>query len=205
MLTLYYANNTVALAAHVVLEDVRANYKLLKIDFETDEQKSQGYTAVNPKQRVPTLITPFGLLTETTAIMLYIALEHPKMKLIPNDTYTLAEAHSFNAYLSSTVHVAHSHKRRGDRWASNEKTIENMASKVSQNMASCGNFIENHLFKGPWVLGKQYSICDPYLAIITKWLEDDDVDVSQLPKIMEHNQRIKERRSMKHVMKIHNP
>ena len=205
MLTLYYARNTAAFAAHVVLEDAKATYNTVKIDFQKEEQNSEEYKKVNPKQRVPALVTPDGILTETTAIMLYIAQEHPEMALVPEDNYSFAIAQSFNAYLASTVHVAHSHKHRGHRWATDDQAISNMTNKVQENMTACGELIEKQLFKGPWVLGDAYSICDPYLAVVTRWFGDDNVDTSKLPRIMEHNRLIKERDSMKTVNEIHNP
>ena len=205
MLTLYYAKNTCAFAAHVVLEDAKAIYNTIKIDFQKEEQNSDEYKKVNPKQRVPALATPNGVLTETTAIMFYIAQEYPEMNLIPKDNYGLAKAQSFNSYLASTVHVAHAHKHRGLRWATEERALNNMTDKVKENMAACGSFIEKHLLKGPWVLGEEYSICDPYLAVITRWFGDDNVDTSKLPRIMDHNRLIKARDSMKTVTAIHNP
>ena len=80
-----------------------------------------------------------------------------------------------------------------------------MTAKVKENMTECGVFIEKELFEGPWVLGDNYSICDPYLAVITRWLKDDKVDMSLFPQIMEHNLRMKARESMKIVTEIHNP
>ena len=205
MLTLYYARNTCAFAAHVVLEDAKAKYQTVEIDFKKTEQKSINYQRINPKQRVPSLATPNGIITETMAIMLYVAQEHPEMSLVPNNNFEFARVQSFNSYLASTVHVAHSHKHRGNRWATDEHALANMTNKVQENMTECGNFIEKELLTGPWVLGDNYSICDPYLAVITRWLGDDNVNTSQFPRIMEHNRLIKERQSMKKVTKIHNP
>ena len=203
MLTFYYARNTCAFAAHVVLEDANATYDSIEIDFKTEEQKSSNYKKINPKQRVPTLITPNGILTETPAILTYIAQEHPEMDLIPDNNFDFAKAQSFNIYLASTVHVAHAHKHRGARWATDEFALENMTAKVTENMTECGLFIEKRLLEGPWVLGKKYSICDPYLAVITRWFTDDNVDTSQFPRILEHNQLIQDRPSMKKVIKLH--
>ena len=204
MLTLYYAKNTCAFAAHVVLEDAKAIYETVEIDFKKAEQKSSHYKKINPNQRVPALITSKGILTETSAILTYIAQEYPQMNLVPTDNFIFAKAQSFNAYLAATVHVAHAHKHRGKRWATDNFALKNMTAKVKENMTECGMFIEKELFEGPWVLGDNYSICDPYLAVITRWLKDDKVDTSLFPRIMEHNLRIKARESMKIVTKIHN-
>ncbi len=205
MLTLYYAKNTCAFAAHVVLEDAKATYETVEIDFKKKEQNSSHYKKINPNQRVPALKTPKGVLTETSSILTFIAHEHPEMNLIPDNNFDFARAQSFNAYLASTVHVAHAHKHRGTRWATDDFALKNMTAKVQENMTKCGMLIEKELFQGPWVLGENYSICDPYLAVITRWFADDNVDTTQFPRIMEHNSRIQTSESMRKVTKIHNP
>src|SRR5476649_1510925 len=58
MFTLYYAPHTCSLASHIALEDAGAVYELKRVDFDTMEQKSLNYVAINPKARVPTMITP---------------------------------------------------------------------------------------------------------------------------------------------------
>ena len=205
MLKLYYAKNSCAFAAHVVLEDAKAIYETVEIDFKKAEQHSSHYKKINPNQRVPALITPKGTLTETSAILTYIAQEHPEMNLIPTNNFDFARAQNFNAYLATTVHVAHAHKHRGARWATDDFALQNMTAKVQENMMNCGLLIEKELFQGPWVLGENYSICDPYLALITRWFNDDKVDTSQFPQIMKHYSRMQARASMKKVTKIHNP
>ena len=204
MLTLYYAKNSCAFAPHVVLEDAQADYKTVLIDIKNGEQNSDAYKKINMKQRVPALQTQKGILTETPAIMTYIAQEHPKKNLIPHDNYLFAKVQSFNLYLASTVHVAHAHKHRGTRWATDQDAISHMTSKVQRTMTDCGKFIESCLIKGPWVLGERYSICDPYLALITRWLKEDGVDLSEFPLIRAHHELINKRDSMKKVLAIHN-
>ncbi len=58
MLTLYYTKNSCAFAAHLLLEDSGANYKTELVDFSLDEQKTDYFRKINPKQRIPALVTP---------------------------------------------------------------------------------------------------------------------------------------------------
>src|SRR5262249_42265206 len=76
MLRLYYAPHTCALASHIVLEQARARYETRRVDFSRTEQRSAEYLAVNPKARVPALVTDRGVLTETPAILLYVCQLH---------------------------------------------------------------------------------------------------------------------------------
>ena len=68
MLEFYYAPHTCALATHVVLEEAGATYSARRISFTTKEQQSPAYLAINPKGRVPALVTDRGILTETPAM-----------------------------------------------------------------------------------------------------------------------------------------
>ena len=201
MFKLYYAPGTCALASHITLEEVGADYKAERLNFKANQQNSPDYLAINPKGRVPALVTEQGVLTETPAILAFIAQTFPKRKLAPfGDAFKLAEVQAFNSYLCSTVHVAHAHKMRGARWATEETSFADMKRMVPRSVGACFALIERDLLKGPWVMGETYTICDPYLFTIAQWLEGDSVDASTLPKVMDHRKRMMERPAVRKVM-----
>ncbi len=187
MLRLYYATGTCALATHIALEEAGAPYEAVRVDFGSQEQRSPEYLAVNPKGRVPALVTETGTLTETPALLCFVAQRFPAAELAPlADPFALAQVQEFNSYLCSTVHVAHAHGRRGTRWADGAEAIEAMKRKVPATMTECFELIEHKLIKGPWVMGDRYTICDPYLFTIASWIEGDGVDTSKLPRVLQH-------------------
>lgn len=191
MLSLYYAPGTCALASHIALEQAGADYDAVRVDFARSEQRSPDYLRLNPKGRVPALVTPRGTLTETPAILMFICQSHPEAGLAPlGDAFELARMNAFNSYLCSTVHVAHAHGRRATRWADDPAAVAAMQKKVPQNMGECFDLIEREFFQGPWVLGAAYGVSDMYLFTIAQWLEGDGVDVRQFPKLAEHAQRM---------------
>ena len=202
----YYALKTVSVASQIALEEAGADYDLHELDFSTTEQQSNDYLNVNPKGRVPALATKHGIITETPAILVYIAQTYPKAKLAPlNDHFQFARMQAFNNYLSSTVHVNHAHKIRGNRWVENEDKVSQaaMKAKVPKTMAESFTLIENEMFSGPWVLGENYSVCDCYLFCISTWLAGDKVSIEDFPKIHDHHKRMRQRESVKQVTGIH--
>jgi glutathione S-transferase len=203
MLTLYYAAHTCALASHIALADAGATYELKRIDFRKAEQQSPEYLKINPKGRVPALVTQRGILTETPAMLAFIAQSFPEAGLAPiDDAFAFAEVQAFNSYLCSTVHPAHAHGRRGARWSDDAAAHASMKAKVPQNMADCYTLIENEYLKGPWVMGAAYSICDPYLYTISGWLESDGVDIAKFPKAHDHFKRMNERAAVKKAVAV---
>lgn len=203
MLKLFWATGTCALASHIALEEAGAQYETVKLDFMQGDQRKPEYLKVNPKGRVPALITERGILTETPAILGWIAQSYPQAKLAPADPYEFAMAQAFNSYLCATVHPAHAHGRRGARWSDDAAAQETMKAKVPQNMADCYTLIENDMLKGPWVMGAAYSICDAYLYTISGWLEGDKVDIAKFPKVHDHFKRMNERPAVKAVLAVY--
>ncbi len=194
MLKLYYAAGTCALAPHIALEEAGAVYDTVRLDFRHNDQRKPDYLAINPKGRVPSLATEQGVLTETPAILAYIAQRFPAAGLAPvDDAFAFAKAQAFNSYLSSTLHVAHAHRLRGHRWADDPAAIQAMKQKVPESVGDAFKLLEATMFKGPWVMGERYTVCDPYLFTVARWMEGDGVDPAQFPALLAHRQRMAER------------
>ncbi|MBL8709760.1 MAG: glutathione S-transferase family protein [Rhodospirillaceae bacterium] len=204
MLRLYFAPESCALASHLALEEAGASYEAVRVDFSKNEQRSPAFLRVNPKGRVPALATERGILTETPAILFYIAQTHPKAQLAPlDDPFALGRIQAFNSYLCSTVHVAHAHNWRGYRWADDPAAIDEMKRKVPETVAACFSLIESEMFAGPFVMGETFTIADPYLFTIATWLEGDGVDPARFPKVLAHRNRMLERPAFRKVAAAH--
>ncbi len=200
MLKLYYTASSCSLATHIVLEEVGADYSTVRIDFATEQQKSPEYLKINPKGRVPALVTDKGILTETPAMLVYVAQLFPQARLAPmDDPFFFAQIQSFNSYLCSSVHVAHAHRMRGHRWvdADDAHSIAAMKRKVPESVGAGFELIEREMLKGPWVMGEHYTICDAYLFTLAQWLEKDGVDPARIPRVVDHRRRMSERPSVK--------
>lgn len=200
MLKLYYAPGTVSIAVAIALEEAGLAHEAVKLDFRAAEQTKPGYLALNPKGRVPALGLADGtILTETGALLDYIAATAPDASLMPADALDAAHVRAVMYYLASTMHVAHAHKMRGSRWADQESSFEDMKAKVPQTMAACASYIETEALRGDFVLGDQFSAADPYLFVVCNWLAGDGVPPADYPKIDAFMARMEERDSVKAV------
>lgn len=202
----YYAIQTVSVATQIALEEAGADYEERLISFKTTEQRSEDYLKINPKGRVPALVTDEGIITETPALLAYVAQKFPAANLAPlGDAFQFAKLQEFNSYLCSSVHVNHAHKMRGSRWVEEDDAQSQaaMTAKVPTTMAESFRLIESEMFVGPWVLGEEFSIGDCYLFCISNWLAGDKVDIKEFPRVYDHHLRMRERPTVQKVMKIH--
>lgn len=183
MLTLYYMPGTIAIATAIALHEAKLPFEAIKIDFANAEQTKPDYHKINPKGRVPALVTEQGILTETGALLEYIADIVPEAGLVPDDAFAAARMREVMFYIATTMHVNHSHKMRGHRWADKQESFEDMTAKVPETMTASAAYIEENGLKGPYVLGEQISLADPYLFVVCNWLAGDGVDLSAFPKV----------------------
>lgn len=197
---LYYAKGTIAIATAIALHEAGLDFEPVRLDFRAGEQTGPEYQAINPKGRVPALVTDQGILTETGAILDYIADMAPAAGLRPSDPYEVAKMREAMCYLASTMHVNHAHKMRGHRWASEESSFADMKAKSVQTMTESASHVENHMLQGPYVLGETFSLADPYLYVACSWLEGDGVTVADYPKITGFIEAMRGRASVAQVI-----
>lgn len=194
---------TIGAASHIALVESELEFTFVNIDMVNKQQQSSEYLRINPKARVPSLIVDGKVLTETPAILFYLAQIAPDSSIaLPQNALEQANIQSFNSYLCSTVHVAHAHKMRGSRWSDDTEVHQKLTEYVPTSMAQCMALIEDDMIQGPWVHGEQFSISDPYLFAICSWLEGDGVSISNYPLIAAHYKLMLERPAVKQVLAI---
>lgn len=200
MLKLYTHLGTIGLAAEIALEEAGAAYDVHRMNFGEEEQRKPPYLAINPKSRVPSLETERGVITETPAILGYIARAFPAANLAPaGDAFAMAELESFMAYLCAWVHPAAAHRHRGYRWADDPAAIADMRRKAPEVFGEAMRLIDTQLFRGPWAMGEQFTVADPYLYVVTSWIPRDGLDMADFPRLADHSARMGERPAVKAV------
>ena len=193
MLKLYCAPHTVSTTVVIALNE-GVHWEPIRVDVKGGEQTKGEFLALNPKGRVPVLITPEGALTETGAILEYLG-ETALPDLVPIDPLQRARMREIMYFIGTTMHVNHAHKLRGYRWATTEASFADMAAKVPENMATSAAYIEE-LMVGPYMFGDDLTLVDPYLYSVTRWLAKDGVDIADFPKLEAFKAKMETRASV---------
>lgn len=199
MLTLHFAPDSCALATLILLEELGLDYQLVHLDLQAGDQRTAEFLALNPKGRAPVVVTDEGVLTETPALLDYVA--RSAGALLPARPFDQARLLAFNSYLCATVHIAHAHRMRGYRWADDPVAISAMQAKVPISVTEAFAVIEDQL-AGPWVMGEVFSTADLYLFTLAQWLEADGADTVRLPRVLNHRQRVRARPAVQRALAI---
>ena len=204
MLKLFYAKGACSLASHIALQEAGANYELERLDLKAGDQRRTDYLAVNPKGRVPALVTDKGVLTENPAILGYIAQTFPDARLADiDDSFAFADTQAFNMFLASSVHIAFAHNIRPERYADGEAAAKAIRAKVPETLAGYFASIEERLADGrPHVMGDRYTMADGYLFVFERWLQRDGLGrLSDYRHVQAHHARIADRPAVQAALK----
>jgi glutathione S-transferase len=180
MFTLYYAPGACSLATHIVLEELGLPYEAVKLNLMEGDQRKPEFLALNPRGRVPVLSVDGKVMTESLAILTFLAGGHPKGGLWPEETWDQAQALRNMAFFSSTVHIAYANMIRPARFCSDESTHEAIKASGRESFWKYLEEIDGMLTAKDWVMGKQYTVCDPYALVFYRWGKRSGMAVEQL-------------------------
>ena len=102
MLRLHYATPTCSLASMVARELAGADYETVRHDMFVGREALR---AINPLGKIPVLETDDRVITDTVAIIYWIARTHHQSCLLPSDAEVITLALSRMCWLGSYAHI----------------------------------------------------------------------------------------------------
>jgi glutathione S-transferase len=168
-LTLHHSPFACSLASRFALAESGLPHEIVLVDLGAGAQHDPEYRAINPQGKVPALVTDEGVLTESTAVLPYIADRVPEMQLFPQcGTFARAKAQSRLSYLSSTVHAAFTGAFRPERFTTDADAIEATRAAFMERVGQALAPLDAHMADREFLLDA-FGVCDLYLLIFLTW------------------------------------
>jgi glutathione S-transferase len=190
--TLYWAKGACSFAPHCVLEELGEPYEHKQVDPLAP--RPAGYP--HPRGHVPVLVDDGFVLTEAAAIMVYVG-----EKLLPAPgTKERGQVHELCGILSSAVHVAYRQIRRPARFTDEESAFAGIKTHGVGYMTRLLAELDLRIGKGPWAIGEQFTIVDPYVTIMHRWGYTAELDMSKFPQLRAHSERVRARPAVARII-----
>jgi len=193
---LYYSPGACSLSPHIVAREAGIPIQLQKVNTKDKSMEGGGdFWQVNPRGYVPVLELDNGeRLTEGPAIVQYLADQKPDSGLAPKpgslERYRLQEWLNF---LTSEVH-----KQFSPLFKPN--TPEDYKPIAKQNIATRFDWLDKQLAGKDYLLGKQFTVADAYLFVLTNWTKPTQIDLAKWPNLAAYNKRVAARPKVKEAM-----
>jgi glutathione S-transferase len=197
VLTLYFAPGACSLAAHIVLEESGEKYEAKRVDFSKAEQRSEAYLKINPLGRVPALLLDNGEpLAENTAILPYLG---KRFGLWPKDAAAEARALSLIGFFAASVHPAHAHISRPERYATDTSYFPNIQEQGRKTFHALLKQTDERLGNRQW-FSDAYSALDPYAFTFYTWGVRREVPMAEMKNYTAHKDRMLARPAVRRVV-----
>ncbi|TAJ16993.1 MAG: glutathione S-transferase [Rugosibacter sp.] len=172
---LYYSPGACSLAAHIAFEELGVACEPIRVVIAEGQNQTAEYLAINPRGRVPALVIREGgreqVLTELSAILIYLAQTYPAAGLLPlDDTLPFVRMVEWMSWLGSSMHAGGVRTvLRPDRFISDPAAAEAVKTRGTENVRIGFADIESRLHGRTWALGEHYSMVDAYLLVFFRW------------------------------------
>ena len=194
---LYYSPGACSLSPHIVLLEAGLPFDRVKTDTRAKTVEGGGdFYQVNALGYVPVLELDDGTrLTEGPAIVQYIADQVPAKKLAPaNGTLERTKLQTWLNFTTSELHKGFSPLFN--------PTMPDEAKKIfRERLGTRFAYVDKHLASNDYLMGKDFSVADAYLFVISNWAARVDVDLSPHANVLAYRKRVGARPAVQEAMK----
>ena len=197
MLTLYFTPGACSMAAHIVLEESGEPYEPRPVDLAKGEQRTEAYLKIHPQGRVPALRLDNGEpLAENTAILPYLG---KRFGLWPNDPIAEAKALSLIGFFAGSVHPAHAHVGRPERYAADPSAFPTLKETGLKAFHGYLQQVDRMLAGREW-FSEKYSVLDPYGFVFYTWGVRRELPMRELKNYTALKDRMLQRPAVQRVV-----
>ncbi len=178
---LYYFPGACALAPHIVLEWVDADYEAIRIEKGDPE-----YRKVNPLGVVPAIEYDGRVYTQADAILHWLAERFEDAKLgahgSPDDNY---ELNNWMAFLTGDLHPAFFPFFNTPRYttAEDDESLAAVKAAAEAKVGSYLDFMDAHMQGREFLVGDRKSIADAYAVPMLRWVRLLGKTLDQYPAL----------------------
>ena len=178
---------------------VEATLTLLGIPYEVieavtweDEAARKLVETVNPLRQVPALVLESGeVITESAAILIYLADLHPQARLAPAfSDPKRAQYLRWMAYVSAAIYALVWIIDDPTRIVASAEQAPHVVDRIRDRRADCWRMMDEQIAPGRYILGDELSVLDLYVAVISRFAPRRIRFYQSAPKMAEIVRRV---------------
>lgn len=193
------ASGSVAVEAVLTLLDIP--FQLIEGETWSSEAARERVGGQNAMRQIPTLVLPSGeTLTESAAILTWLADSHPAAKLSPvPDDPVRAQFLRWMFFVSSAIYSLHWIKPDVSRIGAPQSARGDVVDSVHERIAFCWRTMDAQLSPSRYLLGDKLSVLDLYVAVVSRFGPWRERFYQEAPNMTPAIRRVDEEPRLKHL------
>jgi glutathione S-transferase len=188
-LKLFDFGPTRAIRVRWTLRELGVAYEAVTIDLSAGEQRHPEFLKINPAGKVPVLVDGDMVLTESIAIVLYLAEKYPEKALVPTDIRQRAQLNRWLLFTTTELEQPLWRVRRHTAIYPQDKRLPGEVTLASDEFAAMARVLEEHMRGHAYVVGESVTVGDFVLAYTLDWAKTAGL-LNGLPELAAYLERM---------------
>jgi glutathione S-transferase len=171
-LTLYEFGPTRALRVRWVLQELQVPFESVVVDLRAGEHRKPAFLKLNPAGRVPVLVDGDLVLTESVAIVVYLADKYPDRGFIPADAPERAQALRWLLFTATELEQPLWRVAKHTSLYPHEVRLPADIELARKDFAPMAQVMERHMDGREYAVGSRVSVADFVLAYTLDWANE---------------------------------
>ena len=190
---LYYLQGACSLAVHITLEWCAQPYEAIAVSGKA--LKEPDFLALNPLGSAPVFIDSNLHLTQSSAILQYLAEKYPETQLLGNNLLEKAETRRWLGLINADIHPLYSIIFGVKQYSNDENCHAGLKHSAAERIKKIYAVIDKQLQDKTYLTGNR-SIADAFLFVTLLWAPVAKIDLSIFPalqrffELMKQDQRV---------------
>ena len=184
MYLLYGDRGSGSCAVECALAEIGARYAVRELSLEDGEHRSKDYEAINPQRKIPSLVIgDKEILTESVAILLTLDARHSEARLLPVEECARGQALRWLVFVATEIYPVVEINDYPERFAPGRDRIAAMRERAREIWRERWLIVEENASGDQYFLSDGFSLADIYIAVVSRWAQQDRWRRINLPKI----------------------
>ncbi len=170
--TIYGALGSGSVPVEATLTLLGQPYAVIEAPTWEGESEQAKVAVVNPLKQIPALVTPAGeTITESAAILIWLADRHPQAGLSPAlDAPDRAQFLRWMTFIPASIYSLFWVRDDPSRLVGDDAEMQaKVKAATAERILDCWAMMESQLTPGRYLLGDQMTVLDLYVAVISRW------------------------------------
>ena len=175
MIKLYGTPPTRVLRVIWLLNELGLEYETHPVDLLKGEGQSKDFLALNPAGKVPVLVDGDLVLTESSAIQLYLAEKHPEAGFIPESVEERAQMYRWIFFLATEIEQPLWRIARNTFLYPESKRLPQDVEHAKKECREMVAVLEQHMQDREYIVGDSPTVADFNAAYTLDWVNEEEL------------------------------
>jgi len=169
MMRLYEFGPTRSIRARWTLQELGVEFEPITVNLVAGEHRRPEFLKINPAGKLPVLVDGELALTESVAIVLYLAEKYPEKGLLPADLTARAQVNRWLLFAATELEQPLWRISRHTALYPEDKRLPGDVALARQEFKEMAAVLEKHLQGRQFVVGDRATVADFVTAYTLDW------------------------------------